>query len=96
MVISVVLGFGTALVYPTFLSAIAENTIPQQRAESMGTFRLWRDLGYVIGAIISGAVADLFGLEYAIVFIGILTLMSSFIVKWRMPKKGQQLLPFEI
>jgi len=96
MVISVVLGFGTALVYPTFLSAIAENTIPQQRAESMGTFRLWRDLGYVIGAIISGAVADLLGLEYAIVFIGILTLMSSFIVKWRMPKKGQQLLPFEI
>jgi MFS family permease len=87
MVISVVLGFGTALVYPTFLSAIAENTIPQQRAESMGTFRLWRDLGYVIGAIISGAVADLLGLEYAIVFIGILTLMSSFIVKWRMPKK---------
>lgn len=87
MVISVVLGFGTALVYPTFLSTIAENTIPQQRAESMGTFRLWRDLGYVIGAIISGAIADLLGLEYAIVFIGILTLMSSLIIKWRMPKK---------
>lgn len=87
IVISVVMGFGTALVYPTFLSAIAENTIPQQRAESMGTFRLWRDLGYVIGAIISGAIADLLGLEYAIVFIGILTLISSLIVKWRMPKK---------
>ena len=59
--ISAFLGLGTALVYPTFLSAIAQATTPHQRAESIGTFRLWRDLGYAIGAIISGITADLFG-----------------------------------
>jgi MFS family permease len=59
-------GLGT-IVYPTFLSAIAQATTPHQRAESIGTFRLWRDLGYAIGAIISGITADLFGVNYAII-----------------------------
>lgn len=84
--ISVFLGLGTALVYPTFLSAIAEATTPNQRAESIGTFRLWRDLGYAIGAIISGVTADLFGVDYAIVLIGIITILSSIIIEVRMPK----------
>lgn len=84
-VISTVLGLGTALVYPTFLSTIAQATSPKQRAESIGTFRLWRDLGYAFGAIISGITADLFGLEYAIILIGILTIGSSLIIKFRMP-----------
>jgi MFS family permease len=83
--ISIILGLGTALVYPTFLSAIAESTNPNQRAESIGTFRLWRDLGYAIGALISGITADLFGIEYAIILIGILTIASSVIIKIRMP-----------
>ena len=88
---SAVLGLGTALVYPTFLATIAEATTPLQRAESIGTFRLWRDLGYVFGAILSGMVADAFGLEYAIFIIGALTLFSSFIIQVRMPQLKRRL-----
>jgi MFS family permease len=84
--ISSILGFGTALVYPTFLSTIAHATSPKQRAESIGTFRFWRDIGYAFGALISGVTADLFGIQYAIFLIGGLTIMSSLIIKLRMPK----------
>lgn len=83
--ISSILGFGTALVYPTFLSTIAEATSPNQRAESIGVFRFWRDLGYAIGAIISGLTADVFGVEYAILLIGGITIISSIVIKFRMP-----------
>lgn len=82
---SAFLGLGTALVYPTFLSTIAQATSPSQRAESIGTFRLWRDLGYAFGAIISGITADLFGIDYAILLIGGLTIISSLVIKLRMP-----------
>lgn len=85
VLVSGLLGFGTALVYPTFLSAIAGATNPFQRAETIGVFRLWRDLGYAIGAIISGITADVFGVEYAIYLIGIITIVSSVILKVRMP-----------
>jgi predicted MFS family arabinose efflux permease len=85
IVLSSILGLGTALVYPTFLTAIASTTNPEQRAESIGTFRLWRDLGYPIGAIISGITADLFGIENAIMLIGVLTLISALIIRFRMP-----------
>jgi len=78
---------GTALVYPTFLSTIAQATSPRQRAESIGSFRLWRDLGYAFGAVISGITADLFGVEYAIFLIGGLTIVSSLIIKYRMPEQ---------
>jgi MFS family permease len=88
--ISGVLGLGTALVYPTFLTTIAQATSPRQRAESIGTFRLWRDLGYAFGAIISGIVADLFGVAYAVLLIGILTIFSSFIIQFRMPSQIRQ------
>lgn len=88
-VISAILGIGTAMVYPTFLAAIAQATHPDQRAESLGTFRLWRDLGYAIGAIISGVIADLFGIEYAIALIGFITILSSLIIYIRMPAKTQ-------
>jgi MFS family permease len=84
--IAVILGLGTALVYPTFLSTIAQVTNPKQRAESIGVFRLWRDLGYAIGAVISGITADVFGVEYAIFLISGLTLLSSLIIKLRMPE----------
>lgn len=78
------LGAGTALVYPTFLAAIAQATHPQQRAESIGTFRLWRDLGYAFGAVISGITADFFGIETAIVLIGAVTVLSALVVQFRM------------
>lgn len=85
--ISAILGFGTALVYPTFLSTIAQTTSPKQRAESIGTFRLWRDLGYAFGALISGVTADVFGIQYAIFLIGGLTIISSLVIKFRMPEQ---------
>lgn len=84
--LSAILGAGTALVYPTFLAAVADATTPVQRAESIGTFRLWRDLGYAFGAIISGITADVFGVGYAIALIGVLTIISSLIIQFRMPK----------
>jgi MFS family permease len=85
--LSAAIGLGTALVYPTFLSSIGQATHPQQRAESIGTFRLWRDLGYAIGAIISGLMSDRFGMDYAIFFIGGLTVLSAWVVQVRM-KEG--------
>ena len=84
-IIACILGLGTALVYPTFLSAIAYATHPRQRAESIGVFRLWRDLGYAIGAIVSGIIADLFGVQYAVLAIGGITILSSLVIKFRMP-----------
>jgi MFS family permease len=85
--ISGILGLGTALVYPTFLATIAQATSPKQRAESIGTFRLWRDLGYAFGAVISGVTADVFGIEYAVFLIGGVTIISSLIIKFRMPEQ---------
>ncbi|MDZ4749582.1 MAG: MFS transporter [Saprospiraceae bacterium] len=84
IVLSSLLGWGTAMVYPTFLASIAENTHPLDRAKSIGIFRLWRDLGYAIGAIITGIIADLFSINAAILLIGILTLGSSLIIQKRM------------
>ena len=83
--LSIILGIGTAIVYPTFLTAIADESPPIQRAESIGAFRLWRDLGYAIGAIISGVTADYFGIEYSILIIGFITILSSFVIQLRMP-----------
>jgi MFS family permease len=80
-----VLGLGTALVYPTFLATIAEVTTPGQRAESIGTFRLWRDLGYAFGAVISGLVADWLGVGAAISLIGFITVASAGVIQFRMP-----------
>jgi predicted MFS family arabinose efflux permease len=83
-VIGVVLGLGTALVYPTFLSTVAANTHPLDRAKSIGIFRLWRDLGYAIGAILTGIIADIWSLEAAILFIALLTLLSACVIQIRM------------
>ena len=82
--LSAVLGIGTAMVYPTFLATIAENTHPTDRAKSIGTFRLWRDLGYAIGAILTGIIADLFSINASIIFIGALTMLSALIILFRM------------
>ncbi len=84
MALSALLGIGTAIVYPTFLAAIADYTHPEQRPTSIGIFRLWRDLGYAIGAILTGLIADRFGLLAPIFVIGLLTVVSSLIVKLRM------------
>src|SRR5215217_4834110 len=72
------------MVYPTFLAAIAENTHPQDRAKSLGAFRFWRDLGYAIGAIITGIIADAIGMNASIIFVGALTFVSGLIIYYRM------------
>ncbi len=84
ILLSSILGWGTAMVYPTFLATVAENTHPQDRAKSIGIFRLWRDLGYAIGAILTGIIADLININAAIIFIGLLTFISSVIIRYRM------------
>lgn len=82
--LAALLGWGTAMVYPTFLATIAENTHPLDRSKSMGIFRLWRDLGYAIGALLTGILADLFGIPIAIVCIGGLTFLSAAVIFFRM------------
>jgi MFS family permease len=72
------------MVYPTFLATIAENTHPVDRAKSLGVFRLWRDLGYAIGAILTGLIADIMGINTSIIVIGILTISSAIIIGGRM------------
>lgn len=82
--LSVILGWGTAMVYPTFLATVAENTHPQDRAKSIGIFRLWRDMGYAIGALLTGIIADFFGMNASIIFIAALTFASAVIIYYRM------------
>jgi MFS family permease len=83
LLLAALLGAGTAMVYPTFLAGIAENTHPADRPQSLGIFRFWRDLGYAIGALITGVLADAFGFSIAIGTIGLLTLLSGIIIKIR-------------
>lgn len=84
IILAFVLGWGTAMVYPTFLATVAENTNPHDRPKSLGVFRLWRDLGYAIGAILTGIIADAFGINESIIVIGALTVASSLVIENRM------------
>ena len=84
VVLSCVLGVGTAMVYPTFLAAVSDYTHPEQRPQSIGIFRLWRDLGYAIGAILTGLIADQYGLAAPVLVIGLLTILSAIILQHRM------------
>lgn len=87
IILSSILGWGTAMVYPTFLATVAENTHPVDRPKSIGVFRLWRDLGYAIGAILTGIIADIFGINSSVIVIGVLTLISSLVIQKRMKCK---------
>jgi MFS family permease len=80
----VLLGLGTAMVYPTLLAAIGDVAHPSWRASSVGVYRLWRDSGYAFGAIIAGVTADHFGLQAAIWVIAGITFMSGVFVSVRM------------
>ncbi len=81
--ISILLGIGTALVYPTFINALTDYLPVGQRAEGIGVFRFWRDLGYAFGAFLTGFFADLFGISSSIIFVASVTLLSAVIVKKR-------------
>lgn len=81
---NVLLGLGTAMVYPTLLATIGDVAGPSWRASAVGIYRLWRDLGYAIGALVAGVTADLFGLKAAVVLVAGLTLLSGFAAAIRM------------
>ncbi len=81
---AVFLGIGTAMVYPTLLAAIGDVAHPSWRASSVGVYRLWRDMGYAVGALLAGMVADAFGMISATVSVAVITFLSGVFVAIRM------------
>ena len=77
---SLLLGVGTAMVYPSLIAAVSDASHPTWRARSLSVYRFWRDLGYAIGALSAGLIADFFGLASAISSIAALTLISGAVV----------------
>jgi MFS family permease len=73
----VILGFGTALVYPTCLTGIAAHSHPSNRAQSLGVYRFWRDFGYVVGALLTGLIADAYNISTALLVVAFITLSSG-------------------
>jgi MFS family permease len=82
---AVLLGVGTALVYPTLIAAISDTVTPVSRAPVVGVYRFWRDLGYAVGALVAGVVADALSYGGAIGIVAGLTAMSGLWVLWDMP-----------
>jgi MFS family permease len=81
---AVFLGIGTAMVYPTLLAAIGDVAHPLWRASAVGVYRLWRDLGYAVGALLAGITADIFGLATAMWIVAALTMISGMVAAVRM------------
>jgi MFS family permease len=77
------LGVGTAMVYPTLLAAVGDIARPSWRGAAIGVYRLWRDSGYVAGALLAGVIADAFGIAQAIIVVGALTIASGLVVAIR-------------
>jgi len=81
---AVLLGLGTAMVYPTLLAAIGDVASPAWRASAVGIYRLWRDLGYAFGALLAGIAADAFGLHFAVYLVAVVTFASGAFAAVRM------------
>ena len=81
---SVLLGAGTAMVYPTLLAVIGDVAHPSWRASAVGVYRLWRDLGYAVGALVSGVAADILGVRPAVWLVAALTVASGVVVALRL------------
>ncbi|MFE8885887.1 MFS transporter [Pseudarthrobacter enclensis] len=81
---AVVLGIGTAMVYPTLLAAVGDVAHPAWRGRAVGIYRLWRDGGFAVGALLSGLVADLYGIPAAVSVVAVLTALSGIVVAVRM------------
>ena len=92
---AVLLGAGTAMVYPTLLAAVADVTPPARRGSAIGIYRLWRDSGYVAGALLAGMLADLLGMSWSILGIGLVTVGSGLFVMARMPETVRPVTPPE-
>jgi MFS family permease len=84
---AVVLGAGTALVYPTLIAAISDAVAPVARAPMVGVYRFWRDMGYVAGGVIAGVVADALGFGGAIAVVAALTAASGLWVALELPAR---------
>ena len=87
---SLLLGLGTAMVYPSLIAAVSDASHPSWRARSLSVYRFWRDLGYAIGALSAGLIADFFGFAWAIGSVASLTFLSGVVVAltMRLPDKG--------
>jgi MFS family permease len=81
---AVLIGAGTALVYPTLIAAVGDRAHPTWRATAVGVYRLWRDTGYVVGALLGGVVADAFDLRAAVWVVAGLSVVSGLVVANRM------------
>jgi MFS family permease len=81
---AILLGVGTAMVYPTLLAAIGDVAHPTWRASAVGVYRLWRDAGFAVGALLAGILADLAGLRAAVWVVAALTAASGLVVAVRM------------
>lgn len=81
---AILLGLGTAMVYPTLLASIGDVAHPSWRGSAVGVYRLWRDMGYAFGAVLAGIIADTFGLSAAVVAVAGLTFLSGTVVAVRM------------
>jgi len=84
---SVLLGVGTAMVYPSLIAAVSDNSHPSWRARSLSVYRFWRDLGYAVGALSAGIIADTWGISWAIGSVGILTFLSGSVVATSLREK---------
>jgi MFS family permease len=80
------LGVGTAMVYPTLLAAVGDVAHPRWRGSAVGVYRLWRDSGYAVGALLAGALADFIGMASSIGAVALLTFISGLVVIVRMPE----------
>jgi predicted MFS family arabinose efflux permease len=80
---AVILGLGTAAVYPTLIAQVSDLVTPRNRASGVGIYRLWRDLGYVAGGLLAGVTADLLGFRPAIALVAVLTALSG-LAAWRL------------
>jgi MFS family permease len=83
--VAVTVGVGTACVYPTLLAAISDAVSPIARAAVTGIYRFWRDMGYAVGAVIAGTIADVLGYSGAIAVVAFLTALSGLWVLADMP-----------
>jgi MFS family permease len=92
---AVLLGVGTAMVYPTLLAAIGDVAHPSWRASAVGVYRLWRDLGYAAGAVLAGVTADAFGMRPAVLLVAAITLVSGILVAVRMRETHKREAPAE-
>ncbi|WP_241291654.1 MFS transporter [Burkholderia stabilis] len=93
LVASVLLGLGTAMVYPSLIAAVSDASEPGWRARSLSVYRFWRDLGYAIGALSAGLLADRFGFAAAILAVAALTFLSGLVVAFMMQQRHPSTAP---